>query len=132
MTGLTGRFVLLIATAAIAPLVIYGVVSVSRLSAATETSVTAGNLRVAQEVAERISQYIRHDERILRSIGLELRTPGLEPWMQTRILKDFVLDFPEFREISMFNAAGQVLATSRVTHAQLSVPDAAQVTGRDV
>jgi signal transduction histidine kinase len=132
LTGLTGRFVLLIATVAIAPLVIYGVVSVSRLSAATQTSVTAGNLRVAQEVAERISQYVRHDERILRSIGLELRTPGLEPWMQTRILKDYVLDFPEFREISLFNAAGQVLATSRVTRAQLAVPDAAQVTGRDV
>jgi signal transduction histidine kinase len=132
LTGLTGRFVLLIATVAIAPLVIYGVVSVSRLSAATQTSVTAGNLRVAQEVAERISQYVRHDERILRSIGLELRTPGLEPWMQTRILKDYVLDFPEFREISLFNAAGQVLATSRATRAQLAVPDAAQVTGRDV
>ena len=132
MRGITGRFVLLIATAAIAPLVIYGLVSMSRLSQATQTSVTAGNLRVAQEVAERISQYIRHDERILRSIGLELRTPGMERWMQSRILKDYVLDFPEFREISLFNPAGQVLATSRVTRARLSVPDASQVTGRDV
>jgi signal transduction histidine kinase len=132
LTGLTGRFVLLIATAAIAPLVIYGVVSVTRLAAATQTSVTTGNLRVAQEVAERISQYINHDERILRSIGLELRTPGMEQWMQARILKDYVLDFPEFREISLFNAAGQVLATSRVTRARLSVPDADRVTGKDV
>ncbi|HEV3485855.1 MAG TPA: cache domain-containing protein, partial [Vicinamibacterales bacterium] len=132
MRSITGRFVLLIATAAIAPLVIYGLVSMSRLSQATQTSVTAGNLRVAQEVAERISQYIRHDERILRSIGLELRTPGMERWMQSRILKDYVLDFPEFREISLFNPAGQVLATSRVTRARLSVPDASQVTGRDV
>ena len=132
LTGITGRFVLLIATAAIAPLVIYGLVSVSRLSAATQTSVTAGNLRVAQEVARRIRQYVQTDERILKSIGLELRTPGIEPWMQTRILKDYVLDFPEFREISLFNAAGQVLATSRVTGSQLAVPDAANVTGRDV
>jgi signal transduction histidine kinase len=132
MTRITSRFVLLIATAAVAPLVIYGVVSVTRLSRATETSVTAGNLRVAQEVAEQISQYIRHDERILRSIGLELRTTGIEPWMQTRILRDYVLDFPEFREVSLFNAAGQLQATSRVTTARLSVPDATEVTGRDV
>ena len=132
MTRITSRFVLLIATAAVAPLMIYGAVSITRLAAATEISVTAGNLRVAQQVAQQIGEYVQNDERILRSIGLELRTTGIEPWMQARILKDYVLEFPEFREISLFDAAGRVLATSRVTRALLSVPDADQVTGRDV
>ena len=132
MTRITTRFVLLIATAAVAPLVIYGMVSVSRLEQGTTASVTEGNLRVAQQVAEQIGQYIRHNERILKSIGLELRTAGVEPWMQARILKDYVLDFPEFREVSLFNAAGQVLATSRLTTARLTVPEAADVTGKDV
>jgi hypothetical protein len=100
MKGITARFVMLIASAAMAPLVLYGVVSISRLHQGIRDSVRAGNLRVAEQVASHISQYMSHNERVLRSVGLEVRTAGLEEWQQSRILKDYVLDFPEFREIS--------------------------------
>lgn len=130
MTRITSRFVLLIASAAIAPLVLYGAVSIVHLRTGTEQSVREGNLRVAAQVAEQIKQYIVHNQRVLRSIGLELRAAGLEPWQQTRILKDYVLDFPELREISIFHAGGRLIATSRVSGTTLTVPDAAAV-GRD-
>ena len=43
MKSITSRFVMLIATAAIAPLVIYGVVSMQQLRSGTEESVVKGN-----------------------------------------------------------------------------------------
>ncbi len=125
MTRITSRFVLLIASAAIAPLVLFGAVSFQHLSTGTEISVREGNLRVAEQVAEQIKQYIVHNQRVLRSIGLELRAVDLEPWQQSRILKDYAIDFPELREISALGAGGRLVATSRVGGTTLTVPAAA-------
>src|SRR5262245_49641224 len=130
MTRITSRFVLLIASAAIAPLIVFGAVSFRHLRMGTEQSVREGNLRVAEQVAEQIKQYIVHNQRVLRSIAVELRATDLEPWQQSRILQDYGIDFPELREISAFGAGGDLLATSRLTGTRLTVPDAASV-GRD-
>ena len=127
MTRITSRFVLLIASAAIAPLIVFGAVSFRHLRMGTEQSVREGNLRVAEQVAEQIKQYIVHNQRVLRSIAVELRATDLEPWQQSRIVQDYGIDFPELREISAFGAGGDLLATSRVTGTRLTVPDAASV-----
>jgi signal transduction histidine kinase len=127
MTRITSRFVLLIASAAVAPLVIYGLISIVNLQSGTEQSVSQGNLRVAGQVAEQIGQYIDHNTRVLKSVGLELRGINLEPWQQSRVLKDYVIDFPEFREITFFGAGGRMVATSRAGEATLTVPEAGDV-----
>jgi signal transduction histidine kinase len=127
MTRITSRFVLLIASAAVAPLVIYGLISIVNLQSGTEQSVSQGNLRVAGQVAEQIGQYIDHNTRVLKSVGLELRGINLEAWQQSRVLKDYVIDFPEFREITFFGAGGRMVATSRAGEATLTVPEAGDV-----
>jgi len=127
MTRITSRFVLLIASAAIAPLVVYGLISLLNLRNGTVLSVTEGNRRVAERVADQLGRYITHNTRVLRSVGLELRGIDLEPWQQTRILTDYVLDFKEFSEITFFTAGGRMVATSRVGAVTLAVPDAANV-----
>ncbi len=132
MTRITTRFVLLVASAAIAPLVIYGLVSVGTLRSGTSESVREGNQRVAAQVGEQVRLYIDNNTRVLRSIGNELGDVQLEPWQQARILKNHVLDFPEFREISLFDSAGRPVATSRLTGASLHVPEAGAVRGRRV
>jgi signal transduction histidine kinase len=63
---------------------------------------------------------------------MELRTTGLEPWQQSRILKDTVLDFPEFRELSIFDAAGKPQGTSRFGPPTVTIPDPTKSAGRDV
>ena len=78
MRGVTARFVMLIATAAVAPLVVYGVVSILRLESGTKQSVTEGNTRVAKQAAEQIKQYIENNQRVLKSLGVELRAPELQ------------------------------------------------------
>src|SRR5688572_13571335 len=127
MTRITSRFVLLIASAAVAPLVLYGAISLYNLQTGTTHSVREGNHRVARQVAEQICQYIDHNQRVLRALGLQLGAAGLEPWQQGRIIKDYALEFQELREISFFTGGGRLIATSRVTGAKLTIPDAATV-----
>jgi signal transduction histidine kinase len=126
MRSLTSRFVLLIATAAVLPLVLYGFVSFRSLRAGTEESVGRGNLAVAQQISLRIGLYFNNNIRVLTSIGTELRNTQLEPWQQTRILRNHVLDFREFRHITLLDAGGRVLATSRVAQPDAGLADLPQ------
>ncbi|MDQ3348249.1 MAG: sensor histidine kinase [Acidobacteriota bacterium] len=123
MKGITSRFVLLIATAAVLPLVGYGLWSVGSLRTGTERSVVQGNQAVAQQISGRIKLYFENNLRVLTSIGSELRGTQLQPWQQERVLRNHVLDFREFREISVFDAGGRILVTSRVGPSVLTVPE---------
>jgi signal transduction histidine kinase len=126
MRRITSRFVLLIATAAVLPLVVYGIVSVNSLRTGTGASIRDGNLKVATQAVEQVSMYLRHNTRVLQSVGSELGATGLEAWQQERILKDYVLDFPEFREITVFDPAGNPVATSALGSTRLAVPEDAR------
>ena len=125
MNRITSRFVLLIATAAVLPLVIYGAVSVNSLRSGTTGSVIDGNRKVAEQVAAQVELYIRSSTRVLQSIGTELNAVALTPWQQERILKDYVIQFPEFREITVFDAARRPVVTSALRTTRLAVPEAA-------
>jgi signal transduction histidine kinase len=120
--SLTARFVLMIATAAIAPLLIYGVVSVSSLRSGTEQSVTAGNVAVATQISERIATQFENYVRVLASLASQLNGVQLQPWQLERVLRNHVIDSAEFREISLFTSGGRVVATSRATAPGLQPP----------
>ena len=125
MRRITTRFALLIATAAFLPLAVYGLVSVRSLRAGTEQSVVRGNHELAQLIARRIGLYFEHNARVLRTIGAELRGTQLESWQRAAILRNYVIDFPEFREVTVFDASGRAFASSRVSGSRLSVPNKA-------
>ena len=127
MTRITSRFVLLIASAAVAPLVLYGLISVTYLRSGTQDSVTNGNLQVAGQVSERIRLYFDNNVRVLRSVGRELLDTHLAKWQQERVLRNHVLDFPEFREVTLFDPGGRLLATSRLVRTQIALPDPASI-----
>jgi signal transduction histidine kinase len=114
MRRITSRFVMLIATAAVAPLVIYGALSITQLRSGIQNSVTEGNTHVAKQAANQLKQYVDNNARILRSIGEEIGGTELAGWQQSRILKNHVLEFPEFREISLFDSSGRPVETSRI------------------
>jgi signal transduction histidine kinase len=127
VTGIRARFAMLVATAAVAPLLIYGIVSVDSLRKATEQSVAAGNSAVARQVALRIQQYFENNGRVLASLGQELAGTQLSQWQQLRVLRNYVLEFPEFSEIALFDADGTRLLSSRATPSELHLPHAAAV-----
>ena len=122
MRTITSRFVMLVATAAVAPLLLYGAVSVSSLRTGTEQSVIDGNRNVAARAAEQIEQYMGHLVSVLRSTADTLHDTQLEAWQQRLILTNHVLDFEVFRELTLFDPDGAVVATSRLGGETLQPP----------
>lgn len=125
MRRITSRFVLLIATAAVLPLVIFGYVSINSLRSGTEISVRDGNGKVAEQGSEQVAMYMRQNIRVLQWVGAQLGGTELAPWQQSRILTNAVLEFPEFREITVFDRSGVPVATSAVGATRLAVGEAA-------
>ena len=125
MKTITARIVLLIASAGVAPLVVYGFMSVQGLRSGTEASVNAGNLEIARQISNRIQSYFENNRRLLVSLAGQLQGTQLERWQQERILRNHVIEFgQEFREISLFGADGGLIATSRLGPAMVKPPPA--------
>ncbi|MEO6236063.1 MAG: sensor histidine kinase [Vicinamibacterales bacterium] len=126
MKRITSRFVLLVATAAVLPLVIFGALSISSLRSGTKSSIREGNQKVAEQVSEQVTMYMQHNTRVLLSVGTEFGATEMAPWQQDRILKDYVLSFPEFREITIFSRAAEPVVSSAQSATRLVVPDVAR------
>jgi signal transduction histidine kinase len=122
------RFALVLVVAALLPLVGYGGWSLVTLRRGTRDSIVAGNLNVATRAAEEIRRYVSSNVEILKALAADLQDTGLETWQQDRILKNYVLRFREFRELSLFDEAGGVVATSRVGKPRAGIPADAPVT----
>jgi signal transduction histidine kinase len=112
------------------PLLLYGAISVTSLQRGTEESVGSGNQALAKQVAEQIELYFKNNVRVLSSIGTEIRGTRLQDWQKRRILVNHVLDFPEFREISLFDSGGRLKGTSRAAGSTtLTIPDSTEWSG---
>ena len=122
------RFALLLAVAAVAPLLAYGFVSLLSLRSGTRDSIITGNQNVATRVAAEIRRYISTNAELLKALGADLQETGLQSWQQDRILKNYVLQFREFKEITLFDEAGESLASSRVGAARVPIPKSAAMT----
>jgi two-component system, NtrC family, sensor kinase len=129
---ITSRIVLLVAAAAILPLLVYGVVSIYSLREGTQTSVISGNINVANRAAQEIRLYIDTNVKILQTLASDLEDTNLEPWQQDRILKNYVLQFAEFREITLYDATGSQVASSRVGASKLQIPQSGTKFGNDI
>src|SRR3989449_11160523 len=116
------RFALLLALAAVVPLVAYGVISIWSLQRGTRASVITGNENVATRAAEEIRRYVVGNADLLKALAADLQNTGLEAWQQDRILKNYVLEFREFREITLFDEGGAIIASSRVGPPRVQIP----------
>jgi signal transduction histidine kinase len=123
---ITTRFALLLAAAAIVPMLAYGAISIYSLQRGTRTTVVEGNLNVARRAAEQIQLYITSSVKILKAVSADLQHTGLERWQQDRILKNFVLQFPEFTELTLLDEAGTTVVSSRAGVPRVAIPDQGQ------
>jgi len=121
------RFALLLALAAVVPLVAYGLVSIWSLQRGTRESVIVGNQNVATRAAEEIHRYVASHADVLKALAADLQDTGLETSQQDRILKNYVLQFREFREITLFDEAGTMIASSRVGQPRVAIPKDARL-----
>ena len=126
------RFALLLMGAALLPLIAYGVISIYSLQRGTRTSVVNGNENVAVRAAEEIRRYIVTNAEILKALSADLQDTGLTTSQQDRILKNYVLQFREFREITLFDESGATVASSRVGKPRVAIPKDARPVIDDV
>src|SRR5262245_390256 len=96
------RFALLLALAAVVPLMAYGIVSILSLQNGTRREVIQGNQNVAMRAAEEIRRYMTTNAELLRALAANLQDPSLTVTQQDRVLKNYVLQIREFREITLF------------------------------
>ena len=122
MTKISNRFALLLAAAAVLPLLGYGAVSIVSLRTGAQQAVIDGNLNVARQVAEQIELYITGSANILKAVAADLQQTGLQRWQKDRILKNFVLQFSEFRELTLLDDNGQPVVSSRLGTPTATVP----------
>jgi len=113
------------------PLLAYGAVSMYSLRNGAQEAVVQGNLNVARQVSEQIDLYVTGSVKILKSVAADLHQTGLAPWQQDRILKNYVLEFPEFRELTVLDDGGRPVVSSRLGTPTVTVPstESARING---
>jgi signal transduction histidine kinase len=125
---ITTRFALLMAAAAVMPLLAYGAVSIYSLRTGAQETVVQGNLNVARQVSEHIELYVTGSVKILKAVAADLQQTGLVPWQKDRILKNYVLEFPEFKELTLIDESGRPTVSSRLGKPSVGVPGQAVMT----
>jgi signal transduction histidine kinase len=121
------RFALIFAGAALLPLVVFGIVSILSLRTGTRESIVAGNLNVAARAAEAIRGYVSSHSDMLKALAGDLQNTDLDRSQQDRILKNWILEIPRFREITLFDEARKPIVSSRVGSSRIMVPTDAAV-----
>ena len=113
----------MMAAAAVMPLLAYGAVSMYSLRTGAQATVVQGNLNVARQVSEQIDLYVTSSVKILKAVAADLQQTGLASWQQDRILKNYVLEFPEFKELTLLDENGNPEVSSRLGKPSATVPD---------
>jgi two-component system sensor histidine kinase BaeS len=114
MKTIRSRLAVLVATAAVAPLLAYGVVSLQLLRSATHVSVSGEAETAAEHAAAEIAQYLDHNIDLLTVVAADLQYAGLSLEQQERVLRNNVASFPAYSELTMFDANGMPLASTQL------------------
>jgi signal transduction histidine kinase len=103
---------LLVTTAALVPLVVFGLVAWQTVESVTRSTVIENNRALAQRGAEAVALFVDSSFNLMRAAGSDIQGTGLQQWQQNRVLSNYVLDLPEFRELALFDRAGALVASS--------------------
>ena len=122
MKGLRPTFATMLATAAVVPLFVYGAISVYTLREGARQAVFDANVEVAHQVGEQIRRYVSTNLQVFQAVASEVEGAGLSRRRQELVFRNFVLRFPEFREITLFDPAGRQVSSSRAGRASWPPP----------
>lgn len=114
MKRISTKLIVLLLVAAFLPLTLFGLLSIWTAREAAFQEVNQGHLAVARRAAEQIDTYVVDRVAILQALAQHLGQTDLQPWQKERVIKNYVIQFDEFRRISLAGANGRELATSRL------------------
>jgi len=112
MKRISTKLIILLVSAALIPLVLFGIFSIMASRTATYRSVSEGNLNVAKRAADQIELYVENGIQILKGIAENINRTHLEPWQKETIIKNYVINFDQFHEIYLTDREGMQVATT--------------------
>ena len=127
MNRISTRFALLMAAAAVVPLLAYGAVSVMSVRDGAQQAVIQGNQEVARRVGEQIEAYVTGSIRIIGAVAADMERTSLTVWQQELILRNYATRFGEFAYLTLLDDIGKTIASSRIDSADAELPGAGSV-----
>jgi two-component system NtrC family sensor kinase len=114
MKKVSSKLIILLVLSALIPMVTYGIISIWTSRRATYTSVSQGNLNVAQRAAEQIELYVSNSIDVLKALAENINRADLKNWQKERIIKNYVINFEEFEQIYITDKEGREAVTTRL------------------
>jgi signal transduction histidine kinase len=111
---ITRRMALLVTTAALVPLLVFGLVAAESLNTTTQRSVVDSHASIVQRAAEAINLYLQSTHQLVLSTGADLQGTGLTPAQRQRVLLNHVSLIDELRTLTLYDAKGMPVATSEI------------------
>ncbi len=106
--SLSWKLAVLLVSATLLPLSVFGIVAVWQARSAARQAVTAGHQRVAARAAGQIQQYLDNALAILRSTAENVSRADLDPRQRERVIRNMAIAFEEFDEIALANEKGEL------------------------
>ena len=114
MKKISSKLILFLALSALAPLLLFGIISIISSRNTAYKSISEGNLNVAVRAAEQIDLYATNGVRILNAIAQNINRIDLDAWQKETIIKNYVNNFAEFESIYVTDKTGRVVVTSEL------------------
>lgn len=111
ITRISTRLALVLAAAALAPLVTFGAWGVLTLQTETHGSVIAANLALVEREAGDLTRELSRETAILSALADDVRGAGAELEAQLRVLDNYLMRFPSLRGLTVLDARGEVVAS---------------------
>ncbi|MGA1871648.1 MAG: cache domain-containing protein, partial [bacterium] len=112
ITHISTKLIFLLIIAALAPLLIYGIISIRTSRVACFQSLSEGNKNVAIGTAEQLELYVQNTLNILQGLADNINRIYLSTWQKEVIIRNVVISFDEFRKIDIIDRKGLHVATS--------------------
>jgi len=112
MKRISTKLIILLVSAALIPLVLFGIFSIMASRSTNYHSVSEGNLNVAKRAADQIELYVQNGIQVLKGIAENINRTHLEAWQKETIIKNYVINFEQFHEIYLTDREGMQVATT--------------------
>ena len=114
MKKISSKLILLLILSSLAPLLLFGIISILSSRNTAYKSISEGNLNVALRASEQIDLYATNGIRILNAIAQNINRTNLNDWQKETIIKNYVNNFAEFESISVTDRTGRIVVTSEL------------------
>ncbi|MBI3585322.1 MAG: HAMP domain-containing protein [Nitrospinae bacterium] len=114
MEKISSKLIVLLILSSLAPLLLFGIISILSSRNTAYKSISEGNLNVAVRAAEQIDLYATNGVRILNAIAQNINRTNLNDWQKETIIKNYVNNFAEFESIYVTDKKGKEIVTSEL------------------